>query len=180
MTEAHNTQGDNRAAAAEQPEAAKASAAPFSAPLATTTTRFDILSAAEDSDAERNSVFTSLVTNDTDVVGLVAYSIYKQNKHDFLVAHARARGREPNEGELSAYIVGEATPRRLAIYRHLAHATLEGRGPDVQIAAGAKGSAGGFFSRLAKASNLDTKLLWANLILVAGLFVYLVARFGLR
>jgi hypothetical protein len=84
-------------------------------------------------DCERNDVFAKLVTADNDIVGLVAYSIYKQNKFDWLQAFNRAKGREPSDDEIAAYIVGEGTARRLATYRHLAHATLEGRGPDVPL-----------------------------------------------
>jgi len=80
---------------------------------------------------ERNEVFGSLVTGDDDIVGLVAYSIYKQNKHDWLVSFNKAKGREPNETEAGSYILGESTARRLEIYRHLAQATLEGKGPQV-------------------------------------------------
>jgi len=87
--------------------------------------------AALAADNDRNEVFTSLVTSDDDIVGLVAYSVYKQNKHDWLVAFNRDKKREPDEAELESYIIGESTPRRLAIYRHLAVATLEGRGPQV-------------------------------------------------
>jgi hypothetical protein len=95
------------------------------------------LSGAED--ADRNPVFTSLVKADNDIVGLVAYSIYKQNKLDWLLAFQRATGREPNEQENLAYIIGEATPRRLATYRHLADSTLSGSGPDVPSASGKSG-----------------------------------------
>jgi hypothetical protein len=93
--------------------------------------------AAEDGD--RNPVFTSLVKADGDIVGLVAYSIYKQNKLDWLLAFQRALGREPSEQENLAYIIGEATPRRLATYRHLAESTLAGSGPDVPSASGKAG-----------------------------------------
>jgi hypothetical protein len=95
------------------------------------------LSPAEDGD--RNPVFTSLVKADGDIVGLVAYSIYKQNKLDWLLAFQRAIGREPNEQENMAYIIGEATPRRLATYRHLAESTLAGSGPDVPSGTGKAG-----------------------------------------
>jgi hypothetical protein len=91
-------------------------------------------SAGEDGD--RNPVFTSLVKADGDIIGLVAYSIYKQNKLDWLLAFQRATGREPNEQENVAYIIGEATPRRLATYRHLAESTLAGSGPDVPSGTG--------------------------------------------
>ncbi len=81
---------------------------------------------------ERTGVFTSLVKEDSDISGLVAYSIYKQNKLDWLQAFETALGRAPNEAELASYIIGESTPRRLATYRHLAESTLAGRGPDVE------------------------------------------------
>lgn len=126
---------------------------------------------------ERQSVFTSLVGDDSDVVGLVAYSIYKQNKHDFLVAFNRQLARGPNEAELSAYIMGEATPRRLAIYRHLAQSTLAGKGPDVQTAPGLRVSANSGF--LAALKSPGGVLLLVNLGLVSALFVWLLVRFGL-
>ncbi len=81
---------------------------------------------------ERTGVFTSLVKEDSDISGLVAYSIYKQNKLDWLQAFEAATCRAPNESELAAYIIGESTPRRLATYRHLAESTLAGKGPDVE------------------------------------------------
>ena len=85
--------------------------------------------------AEHNIVFTSLVTGDKDIVGLVAYSIYKQNKYDWLQAYGRLQGRMPDAVEAQSYLLGESTPRRLATYRHLAEAVLDGRGPDVPGAA---------------------------------------------
>ncbi len=91
--------------------------------------------------AEHNIVFTSLVTGDNDLVGLVAYSIYKQNKYDWLLAFSRQQGRPPNEAEAQSYLLGESTPRRLATYRHLAEAMIEGRGIDPLKRAG--GSAPG-------------------------------------
>jgi hypothetical protein len=126
---------------------------------------------------ERQSVFTSLVGDDSDVVGLVAYSIYKQNKHDFLVAFHRQSARPPNEAEISAYIMGEATPRRLAIYRHLAQSTLAGKSPDVQTAPGLRVAANSGFSAILKSPG--GLLLLANLGLVSALFVWLLVRFGL-
>jgi hypothetical protein len=127
-----------------------------------------------DASGDRNTVFGSLVTEDSDVVGLVAYSIYKQNKHDFLVAFSKTRGREPNEAEMAAYTMGESTPRRLAIYRHLAQATLDGRGPDSPaIPGGAKKAP-------AKDSgSLNTKLLGVAVALLLVTLAYLVAKLGL-
>ena len=80
---------------------------------------------------DRNNVFGQLVQEDGDIAGLVAYSIYKQNKLDWLRAFESAKGRAPGDDELASYIIGEGTPRRLATYRHLAEATLAGNGPEV-------------------------------------------------
>jgi len=94
--------------------------------------------------AEHNVVFTSLVTSDKDIVGLVAYSLYKQNKYDWLQAYGRLQGRMPDAAEAQSYLLGESTPRRLATYRHLAEAVLDGRGPDMAGAApGSMRSTGG-------------------------------------
>jgi hypothetical protein len=139
-------------------------------------------------DSDRNEVFGQLVTGDSDIIGLVAYSIYKQNKHDWLVSFAKQKGREPNESELQAYIVGESTARRLATYRHLAQSTLDGNGPEVsaspssesfaqrgyaiaqrnKIAAGRGGA-----SPAVKAAGYVVALL------VALVAIYLAAKFGL-
>ena len=80
---------------------------------------------------DRNNVFGHLVHDDRDIAGLVAYSIYKQHKLDWLRAFEGAKGRAPDDDELASYIIGEGTPRRLATYRHLAEATLAGNGPEV-------------------------------------------------
>jgi len=137
--------------------------------------------AAAASDAERNNVFASRVSGDADIVGLVAYSIYKQNKHDWLVSFARLKNREPDEAELTAYIIGESTPRRLATYRHLAQATLDGRGPEVGT-----GATGQSYSHqgLSKARNGRfaggslPPLTWIGLTVVVLILAYLAARAG--
>jgi hypothetical protein len=82
------------------------------------------------SEAEHNTIFDSLVRVEGEVSGLVAYSIYKQNKRAWLQDFLKATGRPPTEAESRAYIIGESTERRLATYRHLASATLAGQGPD--------------------------------------------------
>ncbi|MDF2118999.1 hypothetical protein PY365_25860 [Roseiarcaceae bacterium H3SJ34-1] len=134
--------------------------------------------AAADSEAERNTVFGSLVTGDADIVGLVAYSIYKQNKHDWLVAFTKSKAREPNDAELTSYIIGESTPRRLATYRHLAQATLDGRGPEVSASPSNQGfSLGGV--RTAQSGAVNQPLLWFGLTLIVLVGAYLAARYGL-
>jgi hypothetical protein len=64
------------------------------------------------------------VTADDNVVGLVAYSLYKQSKLDWIGAFEQDRGRVPNDSELSSYIIGEGSARRLGTYRHLAETAL--------------------------------------------------------
>ena len=54
-------------------------------------------------DAEHNKIFDSLVTVEGEVAGLVAYSIYKQNKRAWLNDFIRTTGRPPNEAEARAY-----------------------------------------------------------------------------
>ena len=58
-------------------------------------------------EAERNTIFDSLVNVEGEVAGLVAYSIYKQNKRAWLHDFIKASGRPPNEAESRAYIIGE-------------------------------------------------------------------------
>ena len=87
--------------------------------------------ALANTDRDRNGVFANLVKEDSDISGLVAYSIYKQNKLDWLQAFESAKGRartNPNSPPTSS---GKAPPSRLATYRHLAESTLAGKGPDV-------------------------------------------------
>lgn len=139
---------------------------------------------ADDGD-ERNAVFESLVTGDADIVGLVAYSIYKQNKHDWLVAFDKAKGRGPNENEVAAYILGESTPRRLAIYRHLAEATLEGRGPEVPAGPATEAFAQRTYGAAARrapaksAGNGLSVVAWIGLAVVFIGAVLLAAKFGI-
>jgi hypothetical protein len=91
---------------------------------------------------ERNAIFDNLVKVEGEVSGLVAYSIYKQNKRAWLNDFQKTVGRPPTEAETRAYIIGESTERRLATYRHLAQATLAGQGPEGPNGARAGGLSG--------------------------------------
>ena len=161
------------------------------APKLPETSAYDIKNGAPaarpDDGDERNAVFESLVTADGDIVGLVAYSIYKQNKHDWLIAFEKLKSRPPNDGEQSAYIVGESTPRRLAIYRHLAEATLDGRGPDVPAGPSAEAFAQRTYGAAARraprksggAGGGWSALTWIALVVVFVGAVLLTARYGI-
>jgi len=165
--------------------------APVAAPAPTPAP--DAVTPAVESDAaeDRNPVFGMLVSGDEDIIGLVAYSIYKQNKRDWLIAFSVVKGREPTEDERASYIIGESTPRRLATFRHLAEATLEGRGPDVPfdpaMKLGPDGSPRSYpiaqrprLAAIARDMSRNNVMAgFAALAAVALVAVYLAARFGL-
>ena len=104
---------------------------PFAPAIAGADTSLAPSLADQSASGGRNVVFGSLVKDDADIAGLVAYSIYKQHKLDWLTAFEAMKRRAPDEAELASYIIGEGTPRRLATYRHLAEAVLAGNGPDI-------------------------------------------------
>lgn len=141
----------------------------------------------EEAEGERVTVFGKLVTGDDDIVGLVAYSIYKQHENDWLNAFRKAKGREPNEAESSAYTLGEGTARRLATYRHLAEATLAGRGPQVATDSSATAFMQRSFAAAARRGSAPTQgrpalantLVYIALAVVFVLAVVLAARYGL-
>ena len=128
-------------------------------------------------DRERQGVFTSLVKEDGDISGLVAYSIYKQNKLDWLQAFETATGRAPNEAELASYIIGESTPRRLATYRHLADSTLAGKGPDVESSASSRFSAHGGTGQGAGLMTPRSIALYAVIAVLFVVIFYLAAHY---
>lgn len=115
-------------------------------------------------EAERNPIFDALVGPNEDVSGLVAYSIYKQNKRAWLDDFIKATGRAPTEAESRAYIIGESTERRLTTYRHLAAATLSGQGPRSPASGGASGK-----------SNPIAGALWGLAIVIAAVAVLALA-----
>lgn len=86
------------------------------------------LTAVARDEADRNPIFDALVSSEGEVSGLVAYSIYKQNKRDWLEDFKKLVGRLPTDAETRSYIIGESTARRLAIYRQLAQTTLGEQG----------------------------------------------------
>ena len=150
-----------------------------------------LVESLSDVESDRNPVFEQLVAGDADIVGLVAYSIYKQHKRDWLIAFKQTKSRMPSEDETFAYIIGESTPRRLATFRHLAQATLEGRGPDVPFEPGQRLGPDGVprqypiaqrprlavFARDISTNN--TRASFVALTVVALVAIYLAARFGL-
>lgn len=132
-------------------------------------------------DSGRNAVFAALVKGDSDITGLVAYSIFKQNELDWLQEFRSAKGREPSEGEADSYIIGESTPRRLATYRHLADATLSGNGPDVANGGPSTPRAIALHQQPSKAASGGfgmSAIVYFILTIVLLVVVYYAARYG--
>ncbi len=85
----------------------------------------------------RNPMFELLVQGESDVAGLLAYALYKQNKRDWLIAFQATHGRDPAPAETEAFILGERLPRRTATYRRLADDMLQrGDGPPRSLLGG--------------------------------------------
>ncbi len=85
-------------------------------------------------EARRNPLFELLVKDESDVTGLLAYSLYKQNKRDWLIAFLATHGRDPDGHETAAFILAERLPRRIATYRRLAEDLLrrgDGQRPEL-------------------------------------------------
>ncbi len=69
---------------------------------------------------QRNPILAELVQGEDDLPGLVGYALYKLHKRDWLASFFKTHGRDPTEGEVESYVLGERTQRRLATYRRLA------------------------------------------------------------
>jgi len=118
-------------------------------------------------ESDRNPIFDALISSDGEIAGLVAYSLYKQNKRDWLDAFKKHTGRLPTDAETRSYIIGESTERRLTIYRQLAQTTLGQQ----------SGRAGAYLP--SKASPIAAAI-WALAIVIAlALLGYLLHAFGL-
>lgn len=64
-----------------------------------------------------NQIYTKLVENDTDFIGLLAYSIYKRHKLDFCAQFLKKNDRHPNDTELQVYYDAQNMPGQLELYR---------------------------------------------------------------
>jgi hypothetical protein len=72
-----------------------------------------------------NPMFELLVQNESDVTGLLAYALYKQNKRDWLIAFQTRHGSDPDAVQTEVFVLGERLPRRIATYRRLATDLLQ-------------------------------------------------------
>jgi hypothetical protein len=73
-----------------------------------------------------NRVFEALVETNDDLTGLVAYSLYKQHKRDWLIRFREATGASPSSQELNAFLLSVLLPDQIAQYRQAAADALVG------------------------------------------------------
>ena len=71
-----------------------------------------------------NHIFSKLVDNETDLIGLVAYGLYKNNKIEFLENFKEKNGREPSEDELNNFNEYSCTDNSVQNYIRIAEANI--------------------------------------------------------
>lgn len=81
--------------------------------------------AAGPAERPHNRVFDHLVEGEDDVIGLITYSLYKQDKRDWLSAWRRQHGREPTADELDAFVSAQMTFAQRDRYRTAARQVLD-------------------------------------------------------
>ncbi|WP_336937771.1 hypothetical protein [Acinetobacter modestus] len=73
----------------------------------------------------RHQTFTKLVTSDKDFVGMVAYTIYKNEKLDWIAQFkAQNLNREPTEDELKQFNLTTDSALRIQQYRQMAETSV--------------------------------------------------------
>lgn len=73
----------------------------------------------------RHQTFTKLVTSDTDFVGMVAYTIYKNEKLDWIEQFkAQNSNREPTDIELKQFNLTTDSDLRIQQYRQMAETSV--------------------------------------------------------
>lgn len=73
-----------------------------------------------------NFIYKQLVDSDNDLVGLVAYGIYKQHKIEFLQNFKEDVQREPTDGECKVFYLTTTTKDQLRKYRDQAETLVSG------------------------------------------------------
>ncbi len=58
-----------------------------------------------------NKVYEHLVEDEDDIVGQLAYCLYKQNKQKFILSFAKQYSRRPSDEELNTYVECSEMPR---------------------------------------------------------------------
>ena len=71
-----------------------------------------------------NYIFSKLVDDETDLIGLVAYGIYKNNKIEYIEKFKEKNGREPTEDELEQFNEHSCTDSSLKNYIRIAETNI--------------------------------------------------------
>lgn len=70
-------------------------------------------------DEKGKYVFHQLIQKEGDYVGMIAYSLYKQNKIDFIINHKKRNGGErPSDEELKKFQESHCLESQLKLYRN--------------------------------------------------------------
>lgn len=72
-----------------------------------------------------NQVYEHLVEGDDDVIGLVAYALYKQDKRDWLATWRRQHSSEPTDDQIDAFIATQMSFGQRDRYRVAARQVLD-------------------------------------------------------
>jgi hypothetical protein len=72
----------------------------------------------------RFPTYNNLVQSDNDLIGLIAYSLYKRDKLAFVEDHNNG-GQDPDDAQMETFCRASNLPNRLASYRESAESVLE-------------------------------------------------------
>lgn len=71
-----------------------------------------------------NFIYEQLVKSEDDLVGLIAYAIYKKHKIEFITRIKEKEGREPTDDECKTFFDASTTESQLVKYRNDAQSIL--------------------------------------------------------
>ena len=71
-----------------------------------------------------NYIYSKLVKDQNDVVGMLAYSIYKQHKIEFIEDFKKKKNAAPTDSDIENFIMSSVTQSPLEKYRESANAVL--------------------------------------------------------
>lgn len=71
-----------------------------------------------------NFIYSELVKDSNDVIGMLAYSIYKQHKIEFIEDFKKKKGSAPSDADIESFIMSSVTASQLEKYRESASTIL--------------------------------------------------------
>ena len=73
-----------------------------------------------------NFIFEKLVSEDADLIGFVAYSIYKRHKIEFITEFKKLNSeKSPTESDCEAFRIASTTPSQIEKYKNEAESMLQ-------------------------------------------------------